>query len=154
MLARRYPQVTVDAKVLYVDNGQILTSAGAAAGLDLCLYLVRRDHGAAVAAEAAGASVMPLERAGGQSQFIVYEAPLEGASLDPLLTWMLENLHRPLGLKQLAQRASSSTRSLSRHFREQTGTTPAQWFSQARVRRAQQLLETSGISMERIAESV
>ena len=90
--------------VLYVDNGQVLTSAGAAAGLDLCLHMIREDHGSAVAADAARVAVMPLERDGGQAQFIVHEQPgAEGASLEPLLRWMEENAH-------LAVRAAMSPR--------------------------------------------
>lgn len=154
-LARRYPAIDVDADVLYVDNGQILTSAGAAAGLDLCLHMVRRDHGAAVAAEAARLAVMPLERDGGQAQSIIHEAPAaDGASLEPLLRWLDENQHEKLSLAGIARRAAMSSRSLSRRFRQQTGTTPAQWMFIQRVRRAQQLLETSALSMERIAAEI
>ncbi|CAM3654163.1 helix-turn-helix domain-containing protein [Corallococcus sp. ZKHCc1 1396] len=154
-LARRHPAIHVDPNVLYVDNGQLLTSAGAAAGLDLCLHLVRRDHGAAVAAEAARRSVMPLERDGGQSQFITHAPPTpEGASLQPLLHWMEDHLHKPLTLPSLARRAAMSERTLSRRFREQTGTTPLQWLLRARVRRAQHLLETTSQSVEAVARKV
>ena len=92
-LAATHPEVDVDPDVLYVDNGQFLTSAGAAAGLDLCLHMIRRDHGSAVAADAARLSVMPLEREGGQAQFIVHEQPPspDGTTLEPLLRWMEEN---------------------------------------------------------------
>ncbi len=141
-LARRYPKVTVDARVLYVDNGQILTSAGAAASLDLCLHMVRSDYGASVAADAARLAVMPLEREGGQSQFVSHEPPsAQGTSLAPLLHFMERNLQHPLTLDKLARKAAMSSRSLNRHFREQTGTTPVQWLVQARVRRAQTLHE-------------
>lgn len=151
-LARRYPAIDVDPNVLYVDNGRLLTSAGAAAGLDLCLHLVRRDFGAAVAADAARLSVMPLERAGGQAQFIKHIAPeSEGASLEPLMAWMREHAHRALTLPQLARKAAMSVRSLNRHFREQTGTTPLQWLLRARVAKAQLLLETTELSIELIA---
>ncbi|MFP2898037.1 GlxA family transcriptional regulator [Corallococcus sp. 4LFB] len=154
-LARRHPAIQVDPNVLYVDNGQLLTSAGAAAGLDLCLHVVRRDHGDAVAADAARLAVMPLERDGGQSQFITHVPPApEGASLEPLLHWMEDHLHRPLTLQSLARKAAMSERTLSRHFREQTGTTPLQWLLHARVRRAQHLLETTGQSVEAIAQKV
>lgn len=154
-LARRHPAIQVDPNVLYVDNGQLLTSAGAAAGLDLCLHLVRLDHGSAVAADAARMSVMPLERDGGQSQFITHAPPSpEGASLEPLLRWMEHHLHRPLTLQALARKAAMSERTLSRRFREQTGTTPLQWLLRARVRRAQHLLETTGQSVEAVAEAV
>jgi transcriptional regulator GlxA family with amidase domain len=154
-LARRYPNIEVDPNVLYVDNGQILTSAGAAAGLDLCLHLVRRDYGAAVAADAARIAVMPLERAGGQAQFIRHQPPgADGASLEPLMGWIQVHLRQPLTLERLAGRAAMSTRTLSRRFAEQSGTTPLQWILGARVRRAQQLLETTGHSVERIATEV
>lgn len=151
-LAARYPRVRVDASVLYVDGGQVLTSAGAAAGLDLCLHLVRRDHGAEVAASAARVAVMPLERAGGQAQFIAYPAPVdEGGSFEPLLRWMEERAGSPLSLEALARRAGTSVRTFSRHFRAQTGTTPLQWLLQARIRRAQRLLESTAWSIDTIA---
>src|SRR6266508_597220 len=129
LLAARYPDITVDPDVLYVDNGQFLTSAGAAAGLDLCLRMIRRDHGSAVAADAARLSVMPLEREGGQAQFIVHERPPtpRGSALEPLLRWMQENAERALTLDDIAAHARMSTRTLNRRFREQTGTTPTQW---------------------------
>ncbi|MFK0115401.1 GlxA family transcriptional regulator [Streptomyces sp. NPDC090994] len=155
-LAARYPEIEVDPDVLYVDNGQILTSAGAAAGLDLCLHLIRRDYGSAVAADAARLSVMPLEREGGQAQFIVHEyAPRpQGSVLEPLLAWLQENLDRDLTLNDIAARAGTSTRTLIRRFREQTGTTPLQWLHRARVRQAQHLLETTRHPVERIAAQV
>lgn len=152
-LARRHPEIEVDPSVLYVDNGRTLTSAGAAAGMDLCLHMVRTDHGAAVAAGVARLSVVPLERDGGQAQFVSPESPPpdESDSLASLLGWIEANVHRPLGLDDLAVEAAMSKRTLSRRFREQTGTSPAQWVARARVRRAQQLLETTDHSVERIA---
>ena len=150
-LARRYPQIKVDADVLYVDNGNVLTSAGAAAGMDLCLYLVRRDHGASVAAHVARAAVMPLERAGGQAQFIEFKPPEAGDSMGPLLIWMEHNLNKSLSLSTVARHAQMSVRTLSRRFTEQVGLTPAQWVARARVRRAQLLLETTPLSIEHIA---
>jgi transcriptional regulator GlxA family with amidase domain len=151
-LAERYPKIRVDADVLYVDEGQVLTSAGAAAAFDLCLHIVRRDYGAAVAAQAARVSVMPLERDGGQSQFIVNEPPVsDGASLEPVLRWLERNVAEDVTLEDVARRAKMSVRNLSRRFREQTGTTPLQWLLKARVRRAQLLLETTGESVEQIA---
>jgi transcriptional regulator GlxA family with amidase domain len=154
-LARRHPAIDVDPDVLYVDNGSLLTSAGAAAGLDLCLYLVRRDVGAAVAAEVARAAVMPLERAGGQAQFISHEPPAtDGTSLAALLAWLEQSLRKELPLPVIARRAAMSTRTLSRRFREQIGATPAQWVTRARVRRAQRLLETTDLSVERVAAEV
>ena len=148
-LARRYPLVDVDPNVLYVDNGNILTSAGAAAGSDLCLHIVRRDHGAAVAAHLARLCVIPLERAGGQAQFIEHKDPdIANSSLQALLSWVASNLHKPLSVDVLARRAALSTRSLHRHFLQQTGTTPTRWILRARISRAQQLLETTAHSIE------
>lgn len=151
-LARRHPAIDVDPDVLYVDNGNLLTSAGAVAGHDLCLHLVRRDLGAEVAAQVARMAVMPLERAGGQAQFIAHEPPTsDGASIGPLLAWLERNLGRDLSLPVIARQAAMSTRTLSRRFREQAGTTPALWVTGARVRRAQRLLETTDLSVERVA---
>ena len=154
-LARRHPRITVDANVLYIDNGHILTSAGAAAGLDLCLYLVRRDLGAETAARTARAVVMPLERAGGQAQFIAYEPPSEtGTPIGRLTEWIERNLTVDLSLTVLARRAAMSTRTLCRRFHEQVGETPAAWIARARVGRAQRLLETTDRSVEEVATAV
>lgn len=143
-----------DPNVLFVDDGQILTSAGAAAGLDLCLHLIRRDLGSAVAADAARLAVMPLEREGGQAQFIVHAPPSSSASLEPLLAWLVDNLHRPIVLDEMARKAATSSRTFSRRFRQQTGTTPLQWLLVARVRRAQALLEKTDLAVEQIATHV
>ncbi|GJG86784.1 AraC family transcriptional regulator [Gemmatimonadetes bacterium T265] len=151
LLAERYPAVTVDPDVLFVDEGQILTSAGAAAWLDLCLHLVRRDYGAAVAADAARLTVMPLAREGGQAQFIARQDPASDVALEPLLAWLAAHLDRRLSLPQIARRAGMSPRTLARQFRAQTGTTPLQWLLTARVRRAQALLETTALSVEQVA---
>jgi transcriptional regulator GlxA family with amidase domain len=151
-MARRYPRVTVDPNVLYVDNGQILTSAGAAAGLDLCLHMVRRDYGAAVAADAARISVMPLERDGGQAQVIFHAPPAaEGATLEPVLRWLEAHLRQELTLAHIATQAHMSARTLNRRFRERTGCAPLQWLRRARLRQAQFLLVTTDHSIERIA---
>ncbi len=154
LLAERYPAVRVDPNVLFIDEGQILTSAGASAGLDLCLHMVRRDHGQSVAADAARQAVVPLDREGGQAQFIRHERPRSGASLAPLLDWMAENAVRPLTVDAIARHASLSTRTLNRRFREQVGTTPLQWLLDARIRRAQELLETSSLDVVGIAAAV
>lgn len=156
LLAELHPAVDVDPAVLYVDNGQLLTSAGAAAGLDLCLHMIRRDLGSAVAADAARLSVMPLEREGGQAQFIVPEHPPapRGSTMEPLLLWMEENAGADLTLDDLAARAGMSARTLHRRFREQTGTSPLQWLHRARIRRAQHLLETTAHPVDRIALQV
>ncbi|MET9666902.1 helix-turn-helix domain-containing protein [Streptomyces sp. NPDC006475] len=155
-LARLHPRIEVDPDVLYVDNGQFLTSAGAAAGLDLCLHMIRRDHGSAVAADAARLSVMPLEREGGQAQFIVHQQPPspDGTALEPVLRWMEENARRELTVAEIAARAGMSPRTLNRRFREQTASTPLQWLHRARVRQAQYLLETTAHSVDRIAAQV
>lgn len=155
-LAAQYPEITVDPEVLYVDNGQFLTSAGAAAGLDLCLHLIRRDHGSAVAADAARLSVMALEREGGQAQFIVHDLPPvpRGSELEPVLRWLDDNSARELTIEDIAAHAGMSARTLNRRFREQTGSTPLQWLLRARIRRAQYLLEATGHSVDRIATQV
>ncbi|MFD9542318.1 GlxA family transcriptional regulator [Streptomyces sp. NPDC060022] len=156
LLATSYPDIEVDPDVLYVDNGQILTSAGAAAGLDLCLHMIRNDYGSAVAADAARLSVMPLEREGGQAQFIVHDyAPTpRGSTLEPLLAWLQDNLGTELTLADIAAHAGVSTRTLIRRFREQTGTTPLQWLHRARIRQAQHLLESTQHTVERIGAQV
>jgi transcriptional regulator GlxA family with amidase domain len=156
LLAQRHPAIDVDPDVLYVDNGQFLTSAGAAAGLDLCLHLIRRDHGSAVAADAARLSVMPLEREGGQAQFIVHDQPPtpRGSVLEPVLRWMEDNAAKDLTLEDVAAYAGTSTRTLNRRFREQTGTTPLQWLLRIRIRQAQYLLEATGHPVDRIAAQV
>jgi transcriptional regulator GlxA family with amidase domain len=154
-LARRYPNVTVDANVLFVDNGQILTSAGAAAALDLSLHLVRRDYGAAVAADTARTIVMPLERAGGQAQFIKHVDPAPaGSSLEPVLRWIDAHCHEPLTLADIARHAAMSTRTLNRRFHDEAGTTPIAWLTTTRVRRAQQLLEATHDPVDAIAHAV
>ncbi|WP_037843291.1 GlxA family transcriptional regulator [Streptomyces sp. NRRL F-5126] len=153
-LARRFPEVEVRPDVLYVDNGQLLTSAGASAGLDLCLHMIRRDFGSAVAADAARLAVTPLEREGGQAQFIVHPRPPvpQGSVLEPVLAWMEEHLGEELTLGRLARHSGMSGRTFSRRFREQTGTTPLQWLLRARVRRAQYLLENTDHTIDRVAD--
>ncbi|MGW4769248.1 GlxA family transcriptional regulator [Nocardia sp. NPDC004278] len=152
-LADRYPAVTVDPSVLFIDDETILTSAGVAAGLDLCLHMVRRDLGAAVAADTARQIVMPPQRAGGQAQFIERPAPAaQTDDLGPTLQWMQDNLDTPMALADIAAKASMSTRSLSRRFRAHTGTTPARWLLDRRLHWARELLETTTVPVERIAE--
>jgi transcriptional regulator GlxA family with amidase domain len=151
-LARRHPAIEVDPNVLFVDEGNLLSSAGATAGIDLCLHLVRCDFGAAVAANTARMAVVALQREGGQAQFMLHpQPPSDGESLADVLAWIEHNTQRDLSLDALARRAGTSTRTLSRRFREQTGTTPALWVARARLRRAQQLLETTGHAVERVA---
>lgn len=154
-LARRFPAITVDPDVLYVDRGQVLTSAGVAAGFDLCLHLVRRDCGAEVAARIARMVVMPLERAGGQAQFIEHEQPdVPDTTFGPLLVWIERHLRGDLSLPAMARRAAMSCRTLSRRFRAHVGMTPAAWVGRARVREAQRLLETTRLPVEAVAEMV
>jgi transcriptional regulator GlxA family with amidase domain len=154
LLARRHPAVTVDHNVLFVDEGRVVTSAGASAGLDMCLHLLRRDHGHAVAAHAARLAVAPLEREGGQAQFIHHQEPASTASLAPVLDWMRENVSSRLTVDDIARHAATTPRTFARRFRDQTGTTPLQWLINARVRRAQELLETTPLPLDRIAEAV
>ncbi|CAM3336044.1 GlxA family transcriptional regulator [Kibdelosporangium persicum] len=153
-LAAMFPDATVDPSVLFVDEGQILTSAGIAAGLDLCLHMVRLDHGAAVAADTARVIVMPPQRSGGQAQFIDHPEPdVDTYDLGPVLHWMQDNLHAPLTIADIAAKATMSTRNLSRRFRAQTGTTPLRWLLDRRVQRARELLETTGLPVDRIAQT-
>ncbi|WP_121393679.1 helix-turn-helix domain-containing protein [Actinokineospora cianjurensis] len=151
-LAARYPLVAVDPDVLYVDNGTVLTSAGKAAAMDLCLHLVRSDHGAAVANTLARRLVVPPHRAGGQAQFVTTPVPADDTHpLIALLPWISERLDQPLTVEDLARRANLSTRTLTRHFHAATGTTPLQWLLAQRVRLAQHLLETTDKTIESIA---
>ncbi len=151
-LAERHPRVTVDPDVLYVDNGTVLTSAGKAAALDLCLHLVRQDRGSAVANTVARRLVVPPHRAGGQAQFVSTPVPArDDHPLAALLPWVMERLDQPLTVEDLARRTSTSSRTLTRHFRAATGTTPLQWLLTQRIRRAQELLETTDAGIDAIA---
>ncbi|RSM47383.1 AraC family transcriptional regulator [Amycolatopsis balhimycina DSM 5908] len=154
-LARRYPAVRVDPDALYVDNGQILTSAGASAGLDMCLHLVERDYGVAVAADAARLAVAPLQRTGGQGRYILRNRPTyQTATLEKALAWIEENAHRPLTLADIADAAGMSARTLTRHFHAETGQSPIQWLTGVRIRHAQELLELTDHTIDRIAGQV
>jgi AraC family transcriptional regulator, transcriptional activator FtrA len=154
-LAARYPLVEVDPGVLYVDNGTVLTSAGKAAAMDLCLHVVRSDHGSAIANTIARRLVVPPHRAGGQAQFVTAPVPaLDNNPLGTLLPWATERLDHPLTVEDLARQANMSSRNLGRHFRSATGTTPLQWLLIQRIRRAQELLETTNGSVDAIAEAV
>ncbi|GAB1138394.1 GlxA family transcriptional regulator [Shewanella algae] len=152
-LAKRYPNIEVEEDMLFVDNGQLLTSAGLAAGQDLCLHMIASDFGAQAAETTADFFVMPLERQGCQSQRIHRQWLPQQQQLANLQLWLMDNLHLPLTLAQLAERACLSQRSLNRKFREQTGLAPMAWLGQARIRRAQSLLESSHMSVELIASS-
>jgi AraC family transcriptional activator FtrA len=152
LLARQYPRVDVDADVLYIDDGSILTSAGKAAGLDLCLHIVRTDYGAAVANALARRLVIPPHRPGGQAQFIATPLPAAEPGLASLLDWADAHLDLPLTVDDLARRAHMSPRNLGRRFAAATGTTPLQWLLARRIHRARELLETTDHSVELIAD--
>ncbi len=145
-----YPAVDLDPDVLYVDEGQILTSAGASAGLDLCLHMVARDYGSAVAAESARLAVAPLHRAGGQAQFILRNRQPMNTELDEVLAWIEAHAHQKLTLPTIAAHAAMSIRTLNRRFQAETGQTPIQWVTGVRVRHAQELLERTSESIESI----
>ncbi|TDB92934.1 helix-turn-helix domain-containing protein [Actinomadura sp. 7K534] len=152
-LAERHPEVKVDASVLYIDDGDILTSAGTAAGLDLCLHVVRSDHGAAVARALAKRLVMPAHRPGGQAQYIDAGVAVHDADeLGPLLDWARERLHEPLTVAALARRANVTPRTLIRRFHAATGTTPMAWLRGIRIDYARELLETTSLPVDRIAD--
>lgn len=152
-LERRFPAVRVDADVLYVDDGDIITSAGTAAGIDACLHVVRVDHGAAVAAELARRLVTPPHRQGGQAQYTRGPAVVEDGWLAPLLEWVDARLGSPLTVAELAARAGVSARTLERRFTATFGRSPLHWLVQQRVRRAQALLETTDQPVEAVATS-
>jgi transcriptional regulator GlxA family with amidase domain len=154
-LARRYPRVRVDPRVLYVDDGDILTSAGSAAGIDLCLHLVRKDHGTAVANALARRIVVPPHREGGQAQYVDQPLTCPGEQGEPglgqVLDWARARLGQPLTVADLARQASVSERTFARHLQAATGTSPLQWLLGQRIRLAQQLLEGTAEPVERIA---
>ncbi|MEU4064377.1 helix-turn-helix domain-containing protein [Streptomyces wedmorensis] len=151
-LAARYPRVEVDPDILYVEDGNVLTSAGKAAGMDLCLHLVTADHGAAVAAELARRLLVPARRAGGQAQYVAAPTVADtGHAFADLLDWASARLHEPLTVPDLARRVNMSTRNLTRRFTATTGTTPLRWLHTQRIHRAQALLETTDDSVELIA---
>lgn len=152
-LARRYPRVTVDPKVLYIEDDGIFTSAGTAAGIDLCLELVRRDHGAAVVNMLARRLVTPPHRTGGQAQYV--ESPTvahKESSLAPLLEWARSQMDKPLTLDALARQAGLSRRTLARRFEETLEMSPLRWLQQERIRHVQYLLETTSLSIDNVAE--
>lgn len=152
--ATRFPQVAVDPDVLFVDNGRVLTSAGGAAAIDLCLYLVRQDHGAAIANTAARHCVVAPWRDGGQAQFIERPVPDDTqASTTPTQAWAIDNLHDPLSVADLADHARMSPRTFARRFRAEVGETPAQWLIQRRIESARRMLETTDLTVDQIASA-
>jgi AraC family transcriptional regulator, transcriptional activator FtrA len=153
-LAERFPAVDVDPNVLYIDQGQILTSAGTAAGIDLCLHMVRLDHGAEVANAFARRMVVPPHRDGGQAQYVrmpVAESHGEGPLIDTL-AWASANLDEALTVSDMARHARMSERTFARRFREVTGTTPLRWVLNQRILAAQRRLESTEDPVERIAQ--
>ena len=150
---RSFPQVRLDPAVLYTDDGDVLTSAGEAAGIDLCLHLIRRDHGASVAADVARTSVVPPHREGGQAQFIERPVPpCDEASTATVRSWLLDHLDHQVNLADLARRAAMSKRTFTRRFRDETGISPLAWLNQQRVGHARSLLESTDLAVDRIAE--
>ncbi|MEV4067688.1 GlxA family transcriptional regulator [Nonomuraea dietziae] len=151
-LRRFFPEVLLDPDVLFVDDGDVLTSAGVASGLDLCLHVIRRDHGSEVANRTARRCVMPPWREGGQAQFIDRPLPEPtGTGTAATRQWMLEHLDDPLDLAALAEHARMSVRTFTRRFREETGLSPARWLSRQRVEHARHLLETTDLAVAQIA---
>ncbi|KAA5838125.1 helix-turn-helix domain-containing protein [Saccharopolyspora hirsuta] len=149
---RRFPTAELDPDVLYVDDGDVVTSAGTAAGIDACLHLVRRELGSTAATRIARRMVVPPQRDGGQRQFIDLPVPeCTGDSLEPVLTWMQETLDVEHSVASLAARAQMSPRTFARRFVAETGTTPNQWLATQRVLHARRLLEDTQLGIEQIA---
>ena len=156
-LARRYPQAQVALNALYMDDDRVLTSAGTAAGIDLCLHLVRKLHGSAIATAMARRMVVPPHRDGGQAQYV--EAPLPrtavgdaaNESLDPLLSWVVEHLDQPITVDDLAARSHMAPRTFARRFRAEVGATPHDWMTAQRVLLARRLLEETDLAIDSVA---
>ena len=153
-LTRRYPAVDVDPNRLWIDHGDVITSAGTAASIDCCLHLVRSDHGADIANRLARRLVVPAHRSGDQAQYIERPLPVEDSSdaIEQLLVWMRAHLDRPISTDAMAARANLSRRHLTRRFRSATGTSPLHWLLTQRLYAAQALLETTTLPVEQIAE--
>ena len=147
-----FPAVEMDPGVLYTDAGRVLTSAGEASGIDLCLHMIRRDHGVAVANAVARATVVPPHREGGQAQYIQHPLPTAGdSSTAPARAWALRHLDHRLTLEQLAGRSAMSVRTFTRRFHTETGMTPMHWLTQQRLQRARQLLEETDLPVDQVA---
>lgn len=153
-LSRQYPEIDVDPDVLYVDEGNVITSAGSAAGIDMGLHLIRRDFGAAAANTVARRLVVPPQRDGGQKQFV--DTPVgadpEEEAFARVLDGLRSNLRKDHSVPTMARHAKMSSRTFARRFKEATGTTPHRWLQHERVRFAQSLLETTSLSLDRIAD--
>jgi transcriptional regulator GlxA family with amidase domain len=156
VLAARYPKVRVDSSVLFVDDGDLITSAGTAAGIDACLYLVRRGWGARAAAVIARRMVVPPQRSGGQAQYIDHPLPdrYDGDELAEVMTYALEHLDSRLDVNALAERAHLSRRTFDRRFRALSGISPLQWLLHQRILHAQRLLEDTDLPVDAIARQV
>jgi transcriptional regulator GlxA family with amidase domain len=153
-LQRRFPAVEVDPGVLYVDDDRVLTSAGVASGIDLCLHVVARDHGAAAANAIARRMVVAPHRGGGQAQFVERALPERSDDgLGATRAWMLERLEQPLTVAAMARHAVRSERSFMRHFRAETGSTPLRWLHEQRILHARRLLEETDLPVEDVASS-
>jgi transcriptional regulator GlxA family with amidase domain len=150
-LSRDFPAVTVDPKVLYVDTGDVLTSAGLAAGLDLCLHMIANDHGAAAAVERSRDLVMPLHRAGGQAQFIAIAPGDQDGTLTAVTEWALEHLQLPITVADLAERALQAPRTFCRNFQARLGQSPHAWLIDQRLRLACRLLEDDEVGIDEVA---
>jgi AraC family transcriptional regulator, transcriptional activator FtrA len=152
-LAARFPKAKVHPNALYVEDGPLMTSAGTAAGIDLGLHIVRREHGSEIATRLARRMVVPPHREGGQAQYVETPMPRtpETPTLTPLLAWMIENLDQSCTIEELAQRAHMSPRTFARRFRAETGTTPFDWLTAQRVLLARRLLEETTLSVESVA---
>lgn len=151
-LARRFPDLRIDPDVLFVDDGDIITSAGTASGIDACLHLVRRELGTQVATAIARRMVVPPQRDGGQRQYVEQPVPeCSGHSMEPVLTWMLGNLTDDNSVADLARMASMSERTFARRFVAETGTTPVRWLSLQRVQHARRLLEQTQMSVDEVS---
>lgn len=150
-LAKKYPQIKVEPDILFADNGQFLTSAGLVSGTDLCLHMVRKDYGSTVAEKCAQLIVMPIEREGYYKQLIRRTLPEKIDLLNPILYWLVENLHLNHTLQSLAQKGNMSVRTLNRKFKEKIGMSPMSWIAMTRIKRAQSYLESTTLSIEHIA---
>jgi transcriptional regulator GlxA family with amidase domain len=151
-LSRLYPQVKWDFDVLFVDDGDVLTSAGVGAGVDLCMYVVRADHGSEVANRTARRCVMPSSREGGQAQYIERPVPVTvGSGTEQTRAWALDRLAEPVSLEDMAAHARMSVRTFTRRFRDETGLSPARWLLQQRVAHARLLLESTDLAVDAVA---
>lgn len=152
-LQAMFPNVHVDSDVLYIDDGDVLTSAGAAAGIDLCLHVIRRDHGSAVANLAARVCVVPPRREGGQAQYVQRPVPAaDDGGTAATRAWAIEHLGRPLSLAELAAHSGTSVRTFTRRFRDETGLSPGAWLAAQRLDYARHLLEDSDLNVDQVAE--